>query len=248
MFSLRRKAKASQLAALVALFAALNVVSDSIMSLPEMPSGVWYSWNFAVEPLTGIVLGPFAGFLATFIGVMIGHYIYFIDAYEFLFTLGAPIGAMFSGLLFRGKWRPVLIYFSMLLTAYFVTPIAWQLPIWGMWDTYLAYAVLLLVILTIRKSSRGYESKSLLYTLTACAFIGLEADVLFRIFVFIPCQTYKLFYGFNLESLQLIWTVGAVGTPVKVAISTLVTTIIGNPLIRTVKKTDFSLGSRKPSQ
>jgi len=236
MFSSQRKAKASRFAALVALFAALNVVTDSIMSLPEMPSGVWYSWNFVVEPLNGIVLGSFAGFLATFIGVMIGHYIYFIDVYEFLFTLGAPIGAMFSGLLFRGRWRPALIYYSLLLAAYFITPIAWQLPIWGMWDTYLAYAVLLFVILMIRKGLWGHESKSLLYTLALCAFIGLEADVLFRIFVFIPCQTYRLFYGFDVESLQLIWSVGAVVTPVKVVISTLVTMVIGLPLIRIVKK------------
>jgi len=239
MFSSQGKAKTSRFVALVALFAAINVVSDSIMSLPEMPSGVWYSWNFVVEPLTGIVLGPFAGFLASLIGVMIGHYIYFIDAYEFLFTLGAPIGAMFSGLLFRGKWKPALIYYSTLLTAYFVTPIAWQLPIWGMWDTYLAYIVLIFAIMIIKKGSWGHESKNLLHTLILCAFIGLEADVLFRIFIFIPGQTYKLFYGFDLESLRLIWTVGAVGTPIKVAISTLVTAVIGLPLIRTVKKMDF---------
>lgn len=236
MFSSKRKIKSSRFVALIALFAALNVVSDSIASLPELPSGVWYSWNFMVEPLTGIILGPMAGFSATFIGVMIGHYIHFIDIYEFLFMLGAPLGAMFSGLLFRRKWKPVLIYYSALLVAYFINPIAWQLPIWGMWDTYLAYIVLLFVIFKIRKDSLEYESKSLLYTIGFCAFIGLEADVLFRIFIFVPCQTFKLFYSFNIETLQLIWIVGAFGTPLKVAISTLVTTLIGHPLIKTIKK------------
>jgi len=236
MSSLKRKLKSSRFVALIALFAALNIVSDSITSLPELPSGVWYSWNFMVEPLTGIILGPMAGFSATFIGVMIGHYINFVDVYEFLFTLGAPLGAIFSGLLFRKKWKPVLIYYSALLIAYFISPIAWQLPIWGMWDTYLAYIVLLFAIFKIRKDRFKHESKCLLYTIVFCAFIGLEADVLFRIFIFVPCQTYKLFYGFDIESLQLIWIVGAFGTPLKVAISTFVTTLIGHPLMKTIKK------------
>jgi len=222
---------------LVSIFSALNVVSDSIMSIPEMPSGVWYSWNFIMEPITGIVLGPFAGFLATFIGVMIGHYIYFIDVYEFFFTVGAPLGAMFSGLLFKGKWKLAIIYYSALLMAYFVSPVAWQLPVWGMWDTYLGGAVLILVVWMIRKGSWKIQLKKRpTYAIALCAFVGLEADVLFRIFVFIPCQTNQLFYGFNVETLRVIWIAGAVGTPVKAAISTLATAIVGPPLFKAIAK------------
>jgi len=229
----------SQFLALVAIFASINVVSDSFMSLPEFPSGVWYSWIFLVEALTGIVLGPFAGFAATFIGVMIGHYIYFIDAYEFLFTVGAAIGAMFSASLFRGKWKLALVYYTALFVAYFVTPIAWQLPIWGMWDTYLAYAVLIATILMIRKGLWKHESKRLPLVLAISAFIGLEADVLFRIFIFVPCQMYQIFYGFGAEALQLIWIVGAVGTPIKAALSTLFTVVVGHPLVKILKKANL---------
>jgi len=229
----------SQFLALVAIFASVNVVSDSFMSLPEFPSGVWYSWNFLVEALTGIVLGPFAGFAATFTGVMIGHYIYFIDAYEFLFTIGAAIGAMFSAFLFRGKWKPALVYYTALFLAYFVTPVAWQLPVWGMWDTYLAYAVLIAAILMIRKGLWDHGSRRLPFVLAVSAFIGLEADVLFRIFIFVPCQTYQLFYGFGVEALQFIWTVGAVGTPIKAALATLVTVVIGHALVKTLKKANL---------
>lgn len=229
----------SQFLALVAVFASVNVVSDSFMSLPEFPSGVWYSWNFLVEAITGIVLGPLAGFTATFIGVMIGHYVYFIDVYEFLFTVGAPIGAMFSALLFRGKWKPALVYYTALFAAYFATPIALQLPIWGMWDTYLAYAILIAAIFMISKGLWEHTSKRLPFIIAISAFIGLEADVLFRIFVFVPCQTYQLFYGFGVEALQLIWAVGAVGTPIKAALSTLFTVVIGYPLVKALKKANL---------
>lgn len=227
----------SQFLALVAVFASINVVFDSLMGLPEFSSGVWYSWIFIVTPITGIVLGPYAGFLSSLIGVMIGHSIYFRDVYEFLFTLGAPIGAMVTGFLFRGRWKVVLAYYTALLGIYFITPIAWQLPIWGMWDVYLAYAVLLVVaVMMAWKGSWNPKSKGLLYAIALSAFIGLEADILFRIFVFIPGQTYRLFYDFNVEILRGIWVMGAAVTPIKVAISILVTTTVGPPLIKVIRK------------
>jgi len=233
-----KKMRKSQFLALVAVFASLNVVFDSLMGLPEFSSGVWYSWIFIVEPINGIVLGPYAGFLSSFIGVMIGHSIYFRDVYEFLFTLGAPIGAMVAGFLFRGKWKMVLTYYTALLGIYFITPIAWQLPIWGMWDVYLAYFILLVVaVMMARKGSWNPEPKGLLYVIALSALIGLEADILFRIFVFIPGQTYRIFYDLGAETLIPIWIEAAAITPIKVAISILVTTIIVPPLVKVIKKT-----------
>jgi len=232
-----RKMKSSQFVSLVAVFASVNIIFDSLMGLPTLPNDVWSGWVFMVAPLTGMVLGPYAGFLSTLIGVMIGHSIYFRDVYEFLFTFGAPIGAMVSGLLFRGKWKIVLIYYTALLGIYFITPIAWQLPIWGMWDVYLAYVILLVVaVIMARKSLWDSKSKGLPHIIAICTIIGLEADVLFRIFVFVPCQTYKLFYDLDVNTLILKWAVGAFETPIKVAMSTLVTAIVGLPVIKSFRK------------
>ncbi len=233
----------AQLVAAVAVVAALNVVSDSFVSLPEYPSGVWYSWNFMVGPLTGIVLGSWAGFTASFVGVMIGHYINFVDPYEFFFTVGAPIGAAVSALLFSEKWKPVLLYYVALFAAFFASPVAWQLPFWGMWDTYVAFAVLVVVILWIRRGVQESGSKKLPLMLAAAAFVGLEADVLFRIFVFVPCGTYRLFYDFDVALLQFIWVEAAVITPVKVALSTIATVLIGHPLVKAIKKAGFQIHS-----
>ncbi len=235
----KAKLTTSKLVALTAVFAALNVVTDSFASLPELPSGVWYSWNFLAMPLTGIILGPLLGSAATFIGVMIGHYVFFIDAYEFLFTLGAPIGAAVAALVFRKKLKPILIYYAILFAAYFLTPVAWQLPIWGMWDTYLALIILIVAAFLIRTGIWTAQSKNLPSILAVAAFIGLEADVLFRIFLFIPAQTYSLLYGFDVETLQVIWSSGAVITPIKVALSTIATVAVGHPLIKTLRKIKF---------
>lgn len=232
---MQKRRQTSQVVAVVAIFAALNVVSDSLASLPVFPSGVWYSWNFLMSPLTGVALGHSMGSLASFIGVMIGHYIYFRDVYEFLFTLGAPIGVAMSALIFRGRTKPVLAYYSFLFAAYFATSEAWQLPVWGMWDTYVAFALLLATVILVRKGVWNYRSR-LPVSLAVSAFIGLEADVLFRIFLFIPCQTYRLFYTFDVGALIVIWTSGAIVTPVEVLLSTMTTVLIGGPVVRFLRK------------
>lgn len=237
----KKKVVSSQLVAVVVVFAALNVITDSFGGLPS--SGVWFSWNFMIEPLTGIVLGPLFGFASTFIGVMVGHYILFIDIYEFVFTIGAPIGVAISALLFKGNWKPVLLFYVVTFAAYFMSPVAWQLPLWGMWDTYIALMLLLVSILLIEKGWWRRQSKRLPFVLAVTAFVGLEADVLFRIFLLVPMQGYMFFYGWDAAFLQSIWTAGAILTPIKVTLSIIATVIIGQPLLRVLEKVRF-LNSR----
>lgn len=223
--------KKSQFVSLVAVFAALNVVCDVII-LPQLSSGVWYGLVFLIVPLTGIALGPYAGFLSTLIGVMVGHTILPRGVEEYLFTLGAPIGAMMSGLSFRRQWKPVVIYYTVLLASYFITPISWQLPLWGMWDVYGAFLMLLIVVLFAYRRGRWRTRLKTPFLLTLSAFVGLEADILFRIFVFIPGQTYQSIYGLPVEWLQVIWVAGAFITPFKVAVSAIVTSLLGTRLLK----------------
>lgn len=239
------KRPASLFISLVAVFAAFNIVCDSFVVPPLLPySGVWYSWIFISEPITGIILGPLAGFFSNLVGVMAGHSINFIENYEYLFTLGAPLGAMISALAFRGKWKFVLAYYLVLLGGFFAVPVSWQLPFWGMWDVYLAFAVLLATAFVATKWKGLWNVNSsvrLIYILALSTFIGLEADVLFRIFVFVPCQTYRLFYNYDIGLLQAIWALGAVETPIKVALSAIVTVLVGPPIVRVARKMGLSI-------
>ena len=234
------KLRESWFVSLIAVFAAFNIVCDSLMGpLPNI-SGVWFSWIFMAEAINGIILGPYAGFFSSFIGVMVGHSIYFRGSPEFFFTLGAPIGAMISSLIFRGKWKTVLFYYLALLGAFFVTPVSWQLPFWGMWDVYLAFGCLLFLIVAMKKWKGFWDTKStgvhLLHIVALCTFIGLEADVLFRIFILVPCQTYQIIYALDVSKLQLWWAIGAVETSTKAALSTLVTMMVAPSIIKAVRK------------
>lgn len=211
----------SKRVALISIFAAITSIFDIIPGIPQFESGVWYSWIFLIEPIVGFILGPFDGFLSVLIGVLIGHYFYFRGPYEFIFTLGAPVGALMSGMLFRKERRVPLFFFSIILTAYFLTPISHDLPIWGIWNVLLAFISLLIITLIKIEKSRVLFS----------TFIGLESDILFRIFILIPLQTYRIFYGFPLEVWKHIWMAAAFITPIQVGIS-LLFTIIAFPLLR----------------
>jgi len=233
--------KSSLFISTVAIFAALTAVSDLILESPLPYSGVWLSWIFMMEPITGILLNPYAGFLATLLGVMVGHSIRYRDIYEFLFTLGAPFGSMISSLFFRGRWKQVLGYYTLLLGAYFLTPVSWSLPFYGMWDVYLAFSCLIVIMPFIAKKAEFWKLKSYrsFYIPALCAFIGLEADVLFRIFLLIPCQTYQLFYGWNAETLQAIWASGAVETPIKAGLASLASAILIPKITKTLRKSNL---------
>jgi len=220
---------------LIAVFAALSVVCDAVVT-PGFSAGVWYGWVFMISPITGIILGPYNGFLSTLIGAVIGHSLVSRETvYEFVFTLGAPTCSLVSGFVFKGSWKRVFAYYTVLLASYFLTPLSRQLPIWGMWDCYLAYFILIAmgILLTFRGSE---EIKGrLLFALSA--FLGLEADILLRIFILVPCQAYHFFYGLTPETLVALWAVPApLITPFKVLLSTFFTTLIGPRITRILRE------------
>ena len=187
------------------------------------------SWVFITEPITGVVLGPRHGALAVGIGVLVGHFFNYRGAAEFLFMLGARVGAMISGYVYRQKLRHAAVYQTALLAAYFLTPVAWELPIWGMWDTYLAYILLMWSTTSTWSRVKASRDRSI-YRFVLSAFVGLESDILFRIFLFIPCHTYSFIYGFDVETLRYVWLGGALVTPLQVAISLLAGTLVATRL------------------
>jgi hypothetical protein len=218
--------RGSRRIALIAVFAAITTALDSMVT-PGFSSGVWYGWVFLMSPVNGMILGPWDGFLATLISVLVGHTLVLRDSvYEYVFTIGAPLGALMAGLVFRGERRWTLAYFAVFLGLYYLNPVGRSLPVWGMWDVYVAFTVLL-VITVLEKRMDG---KLIATTRTAAALgalMGLEADILYRIFVLVPLGGYELFYGLTPELLVMIWSVSApLITPLKVGTSLLISTLL----------------------
>ncbi|MHA1906017.1 MAG: hypothetical protein ACW98Y_01880 [Candidatus Thorarchaeota archaeon] len=220
----------SRFVALTAVFAAMSVVADLIL-IPS--AGIWDSAIFILSPLAGILLGPVAGAVAIGIGSLAGHYIFFRDIYEMVFMIGAPFGAAMSGLIYQRRWRPALGLYSILLLGYFLEPVTWILPLWGIWDILAGFCLLLVFsLVNFRNLWPESDSSQTLLKLLFATIIGLESDILLRVFILVPGQTYWFFYGFDASVLQAIWLAAGILTPLKVAIATIIAVLVGLPLLR----------------
>jgi hypothetical protein len=222
----------SRFVAFTAVFTAMIAVLD-IISTGLFYAGIWDSWMFLISPLVGVLLGPYVGALSVGLGNLVGHIVYFRDPYELVFMIGAPLGAAMAGFVYQKRWRPTLVIYSLLLLGYFLTPVTWALPLIGIWDILVGYGVLLVFcFITVRGLRPTDETKGTFFDLFMSAVIGLESDVLLRVFILVPGQTYWFFYGWTEETLYDIWIAAGVIIPIKVLLSTIALMAIGIPLLR----------------
>jgi len=221
----------SRTVALVAIFAALTAVLDIIPAF-GFTSGVWDSWAFLLSPIVGILLGPYLGAYSVGIGSLIGHTIYYREPTELLFMLGLSIGAAVAGFVYQRRWKPVLGIYTAMLLGYFIYPVTWVLPLFGIWDILVVYGfVLVYSVVTKRGIWTNSNERYNLFLLIFCTVIALETDILFRVFVLVPGQVHWLF-GWTPEILYGMWLVAGFITPIKVILAVLVMVTLGRQLLR----------------
>ncbi len=222
----------SRFIAFTAIFAAMAAALDLIIT-PAFSSGIWDSWIFLLSPIVGVLLGPVGGFVAIGLGSLVGHVLFFRDVFELVYMIGAPIGAAMAGLVFQRRWKPVLIIYSGLLAGYFLYPISWTLPLFGIWDILLGYGfVILFSSLANRNWWNGISREQDIIRLIFCTVIGLESDILTRVFLLVPGQTYWIFYGFTPADLQILWLGAGIITPIKVLMAVIMMVTIGYQVLR----------------
>jgi hypothetical protein len=155
---------------------------------------------------------------------------------------GAMVGTACAALIFQRQWKPVLVIYTIFLAAYFLYPVTWLLPLIGIWDILLAYGLLLIFsLLNNRQWWPTNRRTSTWLLLLFAAIIGLEADILFRVFLLVPGQTYWLFYGLTPEALYWLWLTAGIVTPTKVALGALFTVMVGYSLLLLLPRTDIPL-------
>ncbi len=225
----------SRTVAFVAIFAAMTAVLDIIPAF-GFTSGVWDSWAFLLSPIVGILLGPYLGALSVGLGSFLGHTIYYRDPTEFLFMLGLSMGAAVAGFVYQRRWKPVFGIYTAMLLGYFIYPVTWGLPLWGIWDILVGYVILLIYsVATTRGIWSNTSERYTLLLLLFCTVIALETDILFRVFVLVPGQVYWLL-GMTPEILYGIWLIAGIITPIKVVLAAIVVITLGLQLLRILER------------
>ena len=212
---------------LVGVFAGLHTI------LYLMSFELWRNWAIYLEPIEGIVFGPWAGFLVAFIGGVIGRAIKPIDFWMFG-IIAEPLGVLAAGFLAKGRWKPVVVIYAIMLVAYFMHPFGRWFPLWTVIDVLLAFP---LIYPASKLSSKLFKSdvKFLPIPLALVSFISAVTDSLVRIFLFIPVGLYNLF-ALTPETVYSIFVSGAVYSYFEDILVIVVSLLAGVPLLTRFKK------------
>jgi hypothetical protein len=216
---------------LIAVFGALHAV------LYLLSFGLWRNWAIYIEAIEGIILGPQAGFLAAFLGSLIGRTIRF-DPLWIFGIIAEPISVLTAGFLSRGKWKPAIIAYSVMLLAYFAHPFGRMLPLWTILDILLA---LVIIYPAARLSNGLYKTglNRLSISLILTSFVTTATDSLIRIFLLIPAGLYTVFSFGTFPDLEAIFTGAALLSYIEDVWVIVVTLIVGVPLMIVLSRMKF---------
>ena len=216
----------------VAVLAALHIV------LSYFPPLVGFRrMSIFLEPMEGIIGGPYLGFLAATVGWIGGRFVR-PDVFwvENLFGIAEAVGALGAGFLVARKWYLTAGIYGVLLLAFLAHPLARQIPLWTLWDTYLGFMAVFIAAFLVRRMRDGKSSASRLVPTTAVlAFVSVELDVMVRVFMLIVGGLYQL-YPIPVGLLAGIFIAGAVQTPLEAIFCVLASTLVGVPALIAIEK------------
>lgn len=193
--------------------------------------------SIVMEPLEGIIAGPYLGFLAATTGWIGGRFIR-PDAFwiENLFGVAEAVGALGAGFLMSRKWYLTAGIYGVQLLAFLVHPLARHIPLWTLWDTYLGFLSVFAAAFFVRRLKEAKLSASRLVPVVGLvAFVAVELDVMVRVFMLIVGGLYQL-YPIPIEALPAIFVAGAIQTPLEAAYSVTVATVVGVPVLIALEK------------
>jgi hypothetical protein len=214
--------------AFVAVFAAFHVTLYLIS-----PPVLWRNWAIYLAPIEGIVLGPWAGFLAALLGSTIGRIV--IPTPLWMFGIfSEPLSVMAAGFLVRRTWKPVLTIYAVMFVAYFASPLGRSLPVWPLLDAVIA---LCLVYPAAKLSKNLYnENVGLLpVSLAIVSFITVATDGLARVFLLIPAGLYSVL-GMTPGMVLPVFVGGGIDSFIEDALVVVVSLIVGVPIVLTLRK------------
>jgi len=210
----------------IAIFAALH---SALYLLP----GPWRSWSVYLEPIEGIVLGPIAGFFTALIGSSTARMIK-PDEFWMFGVIAEPLGVLVSGFLAKGRWKPVMAIYGVMIAAFFMHPYGRMLPFWTVLDIIFAF-IIIYPATKVTKYVYQSDFTHLSKTLVPISFVGTVADSLTRVFLLVPAGLHTLFFP-SFDVLNWVFVTGAVGSYIEDLIVVMVSVVVGVPLLVALRK------------
>ena len=224
----------SRSVAIVAVFAALHTILDSI------PIHLFRGWAVYLEPLEGIILGPRLGILTAVIGGSVSRGVAGASMFSFIYGVtGESVGVAVAGLLMKGRWRVVAAIYAFMLGAYFAHPYGTILPVWTILDCLVAFA---LVYPTARLAKnvldRDTRIRWVALAVMLLSFVSTVAHSLVMVFILIPAGMHNVEFG-TFEAVYYAFVVGAAGSYFEDAIAVVVSLVAYVPLLLFLRRSEI---------
>lgn len=233
--------------ALVAIFAALYYVLSLLtfnISAPGVPQ-VQVSLFALVASVFGLVLGPYLGTFAAFLGAFVAWTLppSGMAPYGFPFLLSPPINAFVTGAIFYKKWKLAFIAFAALIVAFLFTP-----PVTPMSDNLLivaavltdkVFALLLIIPLIVFKNKLALSEKGIYAFYLILGFIGNQADNMWGTLAFSIPTVYENIFNLPLAGVRAGFLISPFFYPVLRLIQATAVMFIAVSLMRTLKGTPW---------
>lgn len=166
--------------ALISVFAAVQVVISRLPGIPVMgvESGK-IEPTVLLIPIIGVILGPWMGALAAFLGGFVAWLIPSITFFGMLMLPTGPIGAFVAGALARNdkksNWKVAALTLLVLITLYYLSPVGAIVPYYA-----ILHLVALALILIFRGKTlnllRSDNRQRLTWGTTIASFSGIMAN------------------------------------------------------------------------
>ena len=215
---------------MIGVFAALTIT----LSIVPLPS-IGYVNLVAVLETLGAVVGS-TGMLGG-IGVAVGALIYNIYRPSDLFLYGGFLtmasGAISTALLMHRKHKTTIIFAALLLVLFFIAPGNIYVPVWALWDKYVAVLLIIPAIALVKKTfKKELNKKTLFPTILLLSFIGLEIDAMMGNLLF-GLYAYSLL-GLTAEQVADLYIPFAIAAAWERLIVAAIATFISAPLVLAV--------------
>jgi hypothetical protein len=233
--------------ALVAIFAALYYVLSLLtfnISAPGV-SQVQISLFALVASVFGLILGPYLGTFAAFLGALVAWALppSGMAPYGFPFLLSPPMNAFITGSIFYKKWKVAFIAFAVLIVAFLLTP-----PVQPLAENLLIVAAVLgdkvfalLLIIPLAKFTDQFASseKGIYAFYLILGFVGNQADNMWGTLAFSVPTVYNGIFGQTLENVRTAFLISPFFYPVLRLIQASAVMFIAVSLMRTLKGTPW---------
>jgi hypothetical protein len=233
--------------ALIAIFAAIYVIVSVItpvvlvaVGIPQLAIGV----EAFIASIFGLVLGPYLGFTAAFVGTSIAWILPPSSGSPFglPFILSPPLNALVTGFIYYRKWKYAFATLGVLTAAFLFLPPSqpfgefWYISALVVWDKVIA----LLLIIPTAKFAKCLSSAKLIPILYfLIGFIGNQADNMWGTDIYAVPLVYNRIFGFNLEFVRVGFTVSPLYYPAIRIIQAIFVAIVAVPLILRLKNTGW---------